>query len=1366
MSATESGAPRIDSSSLHGLVDPFSSESSKTSTMRRSSQRYSAFDDQLFSQNQSTASPGQAKRALEAHLNETERRLEETSKLGTALVQQRKDLSQRLKDVEAQQGEQEIGPELKQKLLEVEKEFNELGRDSARAFLAPKTQQHGGPLSEVRVSNWEQTYGINTNLGQNPASPTKYSSQATDSPSKVSVPSRKQRNQPSNRVHDIEFATEISTSLLGQVRQLQGALAERDDSLRKLQHEKSQIEVDHQGLTQRLRNLDESEQRYKDENWNLETKTHELMAAAKESATREQKLQQSLSAVTNEKTSAQRELDDVKQAHGKLMEDHAALRKSHETDVAGMKKSATLADSNRDTLQRRIDELTAQNHALANGLATGLKGEEYEPASGTTPEPDDFSLDKSDLEHSPPPSPSKGGARNSMLESETLKSSLSHAHRMIQTLKSNVHREKSEKMELKRLLQETRDELEVRRAESGATNKRAKTKALPDPGKKHGKLGAGRSERTEYEIEDADWEDHQGRPQSNALLSTMASEGNATSDLSENYQTADETEDAYETAEEKNTESEAFHTGAEDAAHSSDELTETEGSTRNTVRSFKQPAPSTDKRASYLSTASTTDNDGGRESPQQKTPVQGTLGSIKNRFRLSRGSRRSRVISDNAEGTPRSSKDSPASFRGPKGQTLAAELGDFDNESIGDSLQGTPSRNTTVSRHSTPGRNTAIFSSEPPVPKIPMVDAGVMTEEPEPEPVPEPVPVVAPPKPQLVLSDIQTIETTPPPLPEVEGTDGMKEAASAGMIGSVFGWAIGKRQSTPSGVGDEATRELSEISPNQVQSMDWSDKQAMNLTDQSSQTVLSAEQIDNLLAAKEYKPPGAVGSIAPVPIAKPSTPTKESAAGPKPALSRDAVLPARGGRRPGSSSSTRAYFAEAPPLPSDHREAIAAAASTRESTQGSMGPPPLPSSAYRSTPRKAVPQAISAESTPYGPARAGVSAPPQGTPTTPRHRYSTTRSTRSRRSSVSSFESELDARFNIRPDGTPVAQNFEGGADPRMIQAITQTMIGEFLWKYTRKAGRGDMSAKRHQRFFWIHPYTRTLYWSDRDPSTAGRAQLKAKSVAIEAVRVITDDNPMPPGLHRKSIMVITPGRDIKFTATTGQRHETWFNALSYLLLRSGPEPMHATTGGDGTGLTADDVAEFNPSLLNRQSTASRASLSTYNSRPDTMRNSRLSSRNESPIRERHPGTSYNTTGPFGTVVRRTVPGQQQQQPQQQQQSQQQQQQQPTLHPSQVGTATSRASESSSAQHAGIGSRLSTILRPNRSTSTQNGRAQRDASGASANGGIYDARVVHDSAEDVRQVLAKQDEDADRLENVRACCDGKSLLYLTLVKWT
>lgn len=47
-------------------------------------------------------------------------------------------------------------------------------------------------------------------------------------------------------------------------------------------------------------------------------------------------------------------------------------------------------------------------------------------------------------------------------------------------------------------------------------------------------------------------------------------------------------------------------------------------------------------------------------------------------------------------------------------------------------------------------------------------------------------------------------------------------------------------------------------------------------------------------------------------------------------------------------------------------------------------------------------------------------------------------------------------------------------------------------------------------------------------------------------------------------------------------------------------------------------------------------------------------------------------------------------------------------------------------------------------------------------GSIYNASIVsegaHDSAEELRKELLKQEREADRLENVRACCDGETAI--------
>lgn len=290
---------------------------------------------------------------------------------------------------------------------------------------------------------------------------------------------------------------------------------------------------------------------------------------------------------------------------------------------------------------------------------------------------------------------------------------------------------------------------------------------------------------------------------------------------------------------------------------------------------------------------------------------------------------------------------------------------------------------------------------------------------------------------------------------------------------------------------------------------------------------------------------------------------------------------------------------------------------------------------------------------------------------------------------------------------------FGPNTDPRMIQAITQTMIGEYLWKYTRKTGRGEMSEKRHRRYFWVHPYTRALHWSDDDPSRSGRVEVKSKSVPIEAVRVVTDDNPMPPGLHRKSLIVVAPGRTIKFTCTTGQRHETWFNALSYLLLRTNEGQAEADELA--TGITSEDVDEFNPQFGQRPTNGTRPrappSLSSYNSR---------TTHNESPGPD---AMEIPTLTPSGSQARRSTTPQQR--------------------PSMAGRISGYWKSS--------GPKLSGTFNSFR------GRAP-----SAQNTSIYEASEVHDSAEDLREMIERQDRESDRLENVRACCDGKATLQTAL----
>jgi hypothetical protein len=1806
-------------------------------------QRYAAFDDSQFSL-YLNGSPMQAKRALEAHLAETTRRLQETSHLGNALVQQRRELEEKLQEVDQQQQDNDIGPELRQRLAELEKEFNDVGRETARAFL-PKS----------RVPSGETDSGSGAFI---------YSSEAQHSPTKVSVPSRKQRNQQPARINDIALATEISTSLLSQLKDLQAVLLDRDEALKAADLDRSQLEIEVEGLSQRLRALDESESRLKDVNWSLETQVRESEVQFKSAADKEQRLNHALNLIRTEKSTLEREFEDLRQQFSKLSDDHINKTRQSETELTSLRRNVNMTEMEKNALLRKVEDLSNQNQELAKAVAYRMKVDDQVSAEETSPDDGAEERDSQTPEHSPPPSPNKATPRHGMLESETLKHSLQHAHRMIQQLKNNIHREKTEKIELKRMLQDARDELETNRGPLNApasAGKRRKTdkdvfKKPPRPDR----LGALRSGTQEI-LDDDEWEEQEGvqatpsrRPRSSHVPGAFSSGFTSAAETSaaEGFETANETSDAaFETANERDgttTETDAFLTGAETLdGGSSDELTETEtGPSQVTLRPSRSSLVNRPRQDSYESTASTS-GDEYDDDRDIRTPLQ----NLTPRFRAKARSGSSRRPTpkgslDFFANTPPTARDSPASFASnstqntpAQGKSLFAELNDLSGDEDDGSV-GTPSRSSVLfSPESSPDGTKRSMSGrshfQTNAVKAVMVDSGMMTEpEPQqivslssvqakdtqpqaPRPValhmsplfvqdtrpqaPQPIALQmsllvaqntspqaprpatlgmsslvaqdtspqAPPQAELRVSSLSAQETvpkvvlpatlsvssvsghstapqTPPVMPLAfsplsanesvpraapiplfemssvstqhtspqaapsvplnmssismhgteprhiatpalgmsnlvshetqpiapvavaekimaplsvssivhqssepkEGTTARALAPAAFQVSGIQSQftdpkeAVGldpahrgimeehvsaealnsdkpdsqdmSRQvplqlsvvsahsteptssrpqlSTFSTMSSQATepssakRAISQFSqlsshstepvappkqPLQVSALSsWSFEpvephqpvlHVSNLCSQSTEPLVPHQpilQVSNLSvqatepvaphqpvlrvsnlssqttepvempkptprelssviyqssepvepkisalsiastvsaqASEPVEPPKpaqskmsmlstlATSPVAPQPqilrqanitaqhtepvepiVVAPSqrgvshvttlhdaqpesptlpdflpTPSRPSTAhrteppqlalsfissqnteplvAPQPATAHravpvpvststmsvqtdagdlknatppqagyfDSVLPwsrdssvqaekpvsvqtertplaplssnavtkgsrapmtdggtqtmvsadqidklllarnprwsgtvtsgvvekalsppaspsrrysneLRAPKRPGSSSSIRSRAASPPPLPSDHKEVIAAAAkSLTPGGPGIMGPPMMPASAYKKRP-----------TTPSIRTGSAAGLTPKTSGTTPRARLQSQRgdarsgasSPISRRSSLSSFTSEVDQRFNMLggPSFTPNGMS-AGATDPRMIQAITQTMIGEYLWKYTRKTGREGLSENRHRRFFWIHPYTRTLYWSDRDPQTAGRTEMKGKSVAIESVREVQDDNPLPPGLHQKSLIIGTPGRSIKFTAPTGQRHETWFNALNYLCKRvdEGEEQAQKPAAND------EIQDEFNGGYrsASRATGRSKASMSSY-----------ATGRSPSPHHAQIPTLRHSTISQSRATSTDPV--------------------QPTL--------TSRFSgilRPTSAMRGSFSSRRSRTSVPEYATTEEPSNANMELS-----------RDIHDHVE----------RDFDNMVNVRACCDGK-----------
>lgn len=711
------------SNGSHGLQqdeDDFSSDNEVNSANLAHHHRFSRHVEPFDLSN--ATSPSQLKRTIEAHLQETDRRLLDTQHLGESLLKQRDDLTSRLEQVEQFQDEATIPPDLRRRLADIEKEHADVGREVAKALLGPKQDDLQQAESGV------------------------FTSQATGSPTKVSAPSRRHRNQPSTRAGDLQFAADISTSLLAQVRHLQSAVTERDEALRRTQAERESLENDLLAYNQKIRALDESEQRFKDENWNLETQKHELLNSVKDAGDREKRLNAGLNAAVSEKSRLQSELDDLKSAHTKLAEEHVATRKAHDTELHGLKRSVDAADTDRQTLQEKVNELISQNQELARAAATRSRSRQISPGQAflDVQEPTSERVDTPD--DSPPPSPTKATPRHGGLESETLRSSLHHAHRMIQNLKGNIHREKTEKIELKRMLQDARDELEQRRgsdSSSAAKRQKIRAEAFKKPARPD-MLGNTRRSRTDVEMADDDWEDHYPDSPTNLRPPPRGLEERH-SDMSDAYQTANDTEGTFDTADERNTtESEAFMTGAESlAGDSTDELTETEDNISKSgrsapgrvARSSILPRSSADKSAN-INTASISDD----ESGSLRTPMQPGFARFKlrnNRASVNRPGQLMETATPESLRSQSISHDSPATVIATQSpstgeQSLFAELGGMDE--INSETHSTPARSSTMSSaQSTPGyaytpsKSVSAFNISQTRPV--MVDSATMTDD-------------------------------------------------------------------------------------------------------------------------------------------------------------------------------------------------------------------------------------------------------------------------------------------------------------------------------------------------------------------------------------------------------------------------------------------------------------------------------------------------------------------------------------------------------------------------------------------------------------------------------------------------------------
>ncbi|KAK9325236.1 meiotic cell cortex C-terminal pleckstrin homology-domain-containing protein, partial [Lipomyces orientalis] len=1075
---------------------------------------------------------------------------------------------------------------------------------------------------------------------------------------------RKQKNAAS-RAQDMQFVADIGQELLVECRKLQLLIAEKDEKLKEADVQRSQQETTIENLEVRVRQLDESEERYKEENWNLELKIQELESESSEVSHRLSKLNLEHSATFQMYTAQADALEALQARESDLASDLDSWKSKYESEMLNY--------------EQLIANLQRDNEALSLSVANlneQLTSEIYvEPKDVAV---DDFYDDAQEIEEnrhsegpktperSPPMSPVKATpAHRTGLEGETLRASLGHAHRTITTLRGAVHREKTEKLELRRLLAEAQEEIEVLKNRS----KRAKTTGAQST-KRTTLLGTS-GRRSQYrvsndldEIErDMEWETFNGSNE--GFLSANEMSASET----DGFETALDQPTTDEEALSDRTETEDYQTGAESipdlGTRDGDDDTETEYAVVNT---------SIPRQLSVRSGSDITDDD------------EEVMGSRILRSKLSRRNLYQKRDSGNF-GTP---------------MPLFDELG----SSPFGGTQHTPTKST----------------------RIEVCDAQVMTDPWAPERVyvereatTESLMASAALLSMVALSkDEYNSLVNPKATPATVAADA--ESLDLIVLGRGEYDSLTNRKITLESVAADAeSLSLVTISKAEYEAtLNRRVTQQSLAADASGLSMVVLPEDEYMSLSKSTSPTTASLTAAAAGLGLISvyngilsepreeiqslrqiTPTTVTADAAAHIETKSNII-----RTEPSAISVNGHGAETEqPSVADpgSREAIAVAAAALSLVV-------LPEAEYEelvhTTERQEAQPTNADPSVLKSFANSELLAMEPTIPVDKSDGQTEGATASASWNETSIYEDDGPSRVGHVPGEVP-ALSYDNDSRrsvptaPLMLHAITQTMIGEYLWKYTRRKGRQTLSENRHKRYFWVHPYTRTLYWSDKNPSSGG--EVKARSALIEGVRAVRDDNPFPPGLFHKSLVILTPTRTLQITCLTQERHETWFNALSFLLLRTNSNSPSATVRH---AVNASEESQVSSSSGSNRSGPGRS---------NTLGNSQYAN-------IRQPGTqsvssAYNSRITSSAPLRR--------------------------HPS--------YQQQFRVANQGSMGRLTSLFRPPTGILNQSSKIEPPQS----RHGMYETQEDLDSADELEAQIEREASEMEGLENVRVCCDGK-----------
>jgi predicted nucleic acid-binding Zn-ribbon protein len=890
------------------------------------------------------------------------------------------------------------------------------------------------------------------------------------SPSSAAA-SRRARNNNQHRAADMEFATEIGQSLLGEVRRLQALLSTSEDALSTARGERDVLEM---GMKQ----LEESVERYKEENWNLEVAGQELRSQLSETTGSLQKSDLERVRTIKELAATRNSLESTNAELGTVKAELDKLKTKHDTDLASMRKMAAGLQRDKSDLQSVLEGTRNELETERKKLRTGRKSAPFDDLERTVDDDEDGQGEEEDMvpgedndrrksrrktgEAFVPPSPSAmefddeappvPGALDDPNSNAHLRSTLAHAQRTIATLRNALGREKEARQRLERASVDSSedDSSPVKRSSVGGRGRGSQAR----------RRGAWR-----------------------AVPSKLAREV-VSSDTSED----DEEKDDIEAS---------MQGGADDEEAEEDESLDT----------FEARLGLADSSAAFSRAPSIQGLSSASASAKQDV-VMVDSGTMTDHFEPETKA---------VEVTKVVEVPTPVPVQPPVIDTA-------DNGTMTDPVEP----------------EVKVVEVAPPA--IDTTDSSIATDPVEPEirivevPAPIQLPPSPPPEIQSAEKGIQTSASNNVVLPVVSRATSMRElvareASSTGtleiatMTDPVEPEVRIVEVPAPVRLPPSQHRDV-ELAHKEIQTPDQkiavpAPPATVDLVEKGIQTlarpttgslgtqteepqhaehatiteredfffhnrrlkktrrltkcmaVTSVDAMEPPLVGIDRSKPPQLSMPPP-----PSTPPPANLSAQKSIRSRPTSPPPRELiQRAKNLSGTVFNPAEMPPPPISRPRAAQSATSLRRPATGDSSVSDFGVVSIMRPP-------------PTAPARFNTVTGKMTVP--PRERGNSVAA------SMSSVASSRTSEPSINEGPLPALPTTPGspavGSSPEMIHAITQTMIGEFMFKYTRRKVTKGISEKRHERFFWVHPYTKTLYWSSSDPGAQNVNQSSAKS--------------------------------------------------------------------------------------------------------------------------------------------------------------------------------------------------------------------------------------------------------------------------------